>query len=69
MSHNGFPVVKDSPSGQVAVGLITRSHLMAVLQRIVVEGKVQGLEVSTSWGLLPPQHPRSAVRAPVRLQR
>lgn len=29
----------------MAVGLITRSHLMALLQRIVVDGRVDGLEV------------------------
>ena len=39
VAHNGFPVVRDSPSGQVFVGLLTRSHVMAVLQRIVVEGE------------------------------
>ena len=38
VSHNGFPVVRDSPGGQVFVGLLTRSHIMAVLQRIVVAG-------------------------------
>ena len=44
VSHNGFPVVRDSPSGQVFVGLLTRSHIMAVLQRIVVAGKRKGGE-------------------------
>uniref|UniRef100_A0A7R9VET4 Chloride channel protein n=1 Tax=Chlamydomonas euryale TaxID=1486919 RepID=A0A7R9VET4_9CHLO len=46
VSHNGFPVVRDSPSGQVFVGLLTRSHIMAVLQRIVVAGNT---EVDVAW--------------------
>ncbi|GFH29879.1 chloride channel protein, partial [Haematococcus lacustris] len=48
VTHNGFPVVKDSASGQVVVGLITRSHLMALLQRIVLEGRSEGLQVGWS---------------------
>ena len=38
VSHNGFPVVRDSSMGQVYTGLLTRSHIMALLQHIVVEG-------------------------------
>mmetsp|Transcript_13128 Transcript_13128/g.35103 ORF Transcript_13128/g.35103 Transcript_13128/m.35103 type:complete len:785 (-) Transcript_13128:79-2433(-) len=45
VSHNGFPVVKDTPSGPVAIGLITRAHLTALLQRISHEGHCDGLEV------------------------
>ncbi|GAX85776.1 hypothetical protein CEUSTIGMA_g13191.t1 [Chlamydomonas eustigma] len=46
VSHNGFPVVRDSPSGQVFVGLLTRSHIMSVLQRIVVAGST---DVEVAW--------------------
>jgi hypothetical protein len=97
VTHNGFPVVRDSASGQVGVervlaearsnsnpvrlvsgwllcitlsitlqvvvGLITRSHLMALLNRIVVEGRSEGLEVGGSQcstavqlGAAHPQH-------------
>ncbi|KAI8462301.1 MAG: voltage gated chloride channel-domain-containing protein, partial [Monoraphidium minutum] len=34
-AHNGFPVVKDTPLGQVFIGLITRPHLMVLLQRFI----------------------------------
>ncbi|KAG1669629.1 hypothetical protein FOA52_010789 [Chlamydomonas sp. UWO 241] len=46
VSHNGFPVVRESPSGQVFVGLLTRSHVMAVLQRIVVTGHT---DMDVTW--------------------
>ena len=38
VSHNGFPVVRESSNGQVFVGLLTRSHVMAVLQAVLVSG-------------------------------
>lgn len=42
-AHNGFPVVKDSPSGQVFLGLITRPHLMVLLQRFIsAQGSFSG---------------------------
>jgi len=31
--HHGFPVVRDAPGGAVFVGLVTRSNLVAILQR------------------------------------
>ncbi|CAL8466168.1 g5704 [Coccomyxa elongata] len=36
--HNGFPVVRDSPSGQVLVGLVNREHLMVVMRRALAAG-------------------------------
>lgn len=34
-SHNGFPVVRDSSAGQICLGLISRAHLLALLQRLI----------------------------------
>jgi hypothetical protein len=34
-NHNGFPVVRDSSVGQICLGLISRAHLVALLQRLV----------------------------------
>jgi hypothetical protein len=43
-THNGFPVVRDTPSGQVFLGLISRPHLMVLLQRsISAQGGVGGV--------------------------
>jgi chloride channel 7 len=36
--HNGFPVVRDSPGGQVLVGLVAREHLMVILRRALAAG-------------------------------
>lgn len=33
-THNGFPVVADTSVGEIFTGLITRTHLLAVLQHI-----------------------------------
>jgi chloride channel 7 len=33
-THNGFPVVRDTPQGQVFLGLVSRAHLAALLQRM-----------------------------------
>jgi chloride channel 7 len=37
-THNGFPVVRDTPQGQVFVGLVSRAHLAALLQRMTATG-------------------------------
>lgn len=34
-NHNGFPVVRDSSVGQICLGLISRAHLLALLQRLI----------------------------------
>lgn len=34
-THNGFPIVRDTASGQVFLGLISRPHLLALLQRFI----------------------------------
>ena len=36
--HNGFPVVRDTPGGQVLVGLVNREHLMVILRRSLAAG-------------------------------
>ncbi|WIA10530.1 hypothetical protein OEZ86_000660 [Tetradesmus obliquus] len=34
-SHNGYPVVRDSSAGQICLGLVTRGHLLALLQQLI----------------------------------
>jgi hypothetical protein len=34
-SHNGYPVVRDSSSGQICLGLISRAHLLVLLQQVI----------------------------------
>ncbi|KAF8068428.1 clcD [Scenedesmus sp. PABB004] len=34
-SHNGYPVVRDSSAGQICLGLVTRAHLLVLLQRLI----------------------------------
>ena len=34
-SHNGYPVVRDSSSGQICLGLISRAHLLVLLQQAI----------------------------------
>ncbi|MEW5318605.1 MAG: hypothetical protein WDW38_009815 [Sanguina aurantia] len=44
-THNGFPVVRDTPLGEVCLGIVTRAHVLAVLQRIIIAGHSEGVEV------------------------
>ncbi len=38
-AHNGFPIVREAGAGGAAcIGLITRSHLLALLQKAVLAG-------------------------------
>ncbi|KAK9804251.1 hypothetical protein WJX72_003440 [[Myrmecia] bisecta] len=43
--HNGFPVVRDTPQGQVFVGLVVRDHLMVLLRRALSLGTTRDLDV------------------------
>lgn len=44
--HNGFPVVRNTPQGQVFVGLVVRDHLMVLLRRALARGTTANLEVT-----------------------
>ena len=60
-AHNGFPVVRDTPGGQVFVGLITRAHLMALLQR-TIGGGPGGIADAPTWGRAPGGGGSSSIR-------
>ena len=44
--HNGFPVVRNTPQGQVFVGLVVRDHLMVLLRRALARGTTANLGVT-----------------------
>ncbi|KAL3159050.1 hypothetical protein ABBQ32_011048 [Trebouxia sp. C0010 RCD-2024] len=44
--HNGFPVVRNTPQGQVFVGLVVRDHLMVLLRRALARGTTANLDVT-----------------------
>ena len=44
--HNGFPVVRNTPQGQVFVGLVVRDHLMVLLRRALARGTTAHLGVT-----------------------
>ncbi|CAD7698710.1 unnamed protein product [Ostreobium quekettii] len=45
-SHNGFPIIQDSPHGGVFGGLITRHHLLVLLRALRSRGSTGHLSVS-----------------------
>eukprot|EP00879_Flechtneria_rotunda_P016612 GHRR01017382.1.p1 GENE.GHRR01017382.1~~GHRR01017382.1.p1 ORF type:complete len:460 (+),score=151.82 GHRR01017382.1:797-2176(+) len=47
-SHNGYPVVRDSSAGQICLGLITRAHLLVLLQRVIDASTTHSGMCSTS---------------------
>lgn len=49
-SHNGYPVVRDSSSGQICLGLVTRAHLLVLLQRLIDTYNISGSSSGTSNG-------------------
>ena len=42
--HNGFPIVRDTPGGQVLMGLVNREHLMVILRRSLAAGARNGAD-------------------------
>ena len=49
-THNGFPVVRDTPQGQVFLGLISRAHLAALLQRMASTAAATGVATAAGAG-------------------
>lgn len=56
-SHNGYPVVRDSSAGQICLGLVSRAHMLVLLQRLIDRYNAGGSSSSLANGSAAPAGP------------